>query len=146
MEINEYIRGFLDCSTSLGSVLSDLFGQKGANMEGKVVVMIVFLLGMILFVGCAAKKGTIQALLEEDYQAMADDELLSYYYRLSDEIIKRDRELGGTAVGTSVGFGGSSGGVSIGLSKVLHGGSGTADLRKRRTDVRIEMQKRDLKP
>lgn len=104
---------------------------------------ILFLvLSTVLFVlGCA---GNSKELLDEKYQAMNNEDLLRYYYRLNDEIERQEKQSGpqfGIGVGS---FGHHAGGGA----SVTTGGSGyTADdLRARRIDVKMELKKRNLNP
>ena len=104
---------------------------------------ILFLvLSAVLFVlGCA---GNSKELLAEKYQAMNNEDLLRYYYRLNDEIERQEKQ-SGPQFGIGVGSFGHHGGGGAGVTT---GGSGyTADdLRARRIDVKMELKKRNLNP
>lgn len=94
-----------------------------------------------LFWGCA---GNSKALLAENYKAMNNENLLRYYYSINDEIDRQEKQSGPQF---GVGIGGFGRGVGGGAG-VSTGGSGyTADdLRARRIDVKLELQKRKLTP
>lgn len=100
-------------------------------------VMVALLVG-----GCA---GHQKELLSKDYTAMTNDDLLRYYYDLNDEISRCVNESSGVSVGVGTGYFLHRLGVGLGLSR----GVPTCNpdkLRRRRTDVRIEMQHRGLNP
>lgn len=109
------------------------------------VAILLFILSAVVFVlGCA---GNSKELLAENYKAMNNENLLRYYYSLNDEIERQEKQSGpqfGIGIG---GFGGHHGGVGGGAG-VTTGGSGytAEDLRARRIDVRLELQKRKLTP
>jgi hypothetical protein len=109
------------------------------------ITLLFFVLSTVLFVlGCAANS---KEMLAENYKAMNNEDLLRYYYRLNDEIERQEKQSGPAfSVGVG-GFGGHHGGVGGGAG-VSTGGSGyTADdLRARRIDVKLELQKRKLTP
>jgi len=104
--------------------------------------------------GCAnQQKSEAGALLTQDYKKMDNDELLLYYYRLTEEIDRTERSASGSAVSLGIGGGrwgwggGGGSGVGAGVSTTtpVGGGGGTDDLRNRRAEVRAEMQKRNMK-
>jgi hypothetical protein len=106
------------------------------------IAMLIIILSAVIFVlGCAEKS---KALLSEDYKTMSDENILRYYYNLSDEIERQEKQsspqfsIGIGSFGREVG-----GGIGVGT-----GGSGyTADdLRARRIDVRLELKRRGLNP
>lgn len=108
------------------------------------MTILFFILTAVFFVlGCA---GNSKELLAENYKAMNNEDLLRYYYRLNDDIERQEKQSGPQF---SVGLGsfghGVGGGAGVGVGT---GGSGyTADdLRARRIDVRLELQKRKLTP
>jgi hypothetical protein len=99
--------------------------------------------------GCANQTGSeAGALLSQDIRKMDNDELLLYYYRLTEEIERRERSGPASSVGIGIGGGGwgrgVGGGVGISTSAPV-GGGGADELRSRRAEVRVEMQRRDMK-
>jgi len=110
------------------------------------VVALLALLASLGLSGCANQAGSeAGALLSQDIRKMDNDELLLYYYRLTEEIDRRERSGPASAVGIGIG-GGSGGGVGVGVSTSAPvGGSGTEELRNRRAEVRAEMQRRGMK-
>ena len=106
------------------------------------ITILFFILTAVFFVlGCA---GNSKELLVENYKAMNNEDLLRYYYKLNDEIERQEKQSGPAF---SIGFGTFGSGVGGGAG-VGAGGSGyTADdLRARRIDVKMELQKRKLNP
>ncbi len=102
-----------------------------------IFLMLAFLAG-----GCAGQQ---KELLARDYMHMSDNELLKYYYRLSDEI-DACMHRSTPSVGIGTGFGifrwlGLGVGVSKGISTC-----NPDKLRERRTDVRVELQHRGISP
>ncbi len=101
--------------------------------------------------GCANQTGSeAGALLAQDFRKMDNDELLLYYYRLSEEIDRRERSGPASSIGIGIGGGswgyGGGGGVGVGVSTSAPvGGSGSEELRNRRAEVRAEMQRRGMK-
>ena len=97
---------------------------------------------VLLMCGCAGRQ---KELLSQDYTAMTNDELLRYYYELSDEINRCVNESNRTSVGVGTGYVISRLGVWLGLSRGIST-CNPEQLRKRRIDVRIELQHRGLNP
>jgi len=105
--------------------------------------------------GCANQgRSEAGALLAQDFRKMDNDELLLYYYRLTEEIDRRERSGPSSSVGIGIGGGswgggwgsGSGGGVGVGVSTSTPvGGGGSDELRSRRAEVRAEMQRRNMK-
>jgi hypothetical protein len=133
--------------------------MKGTAMQTKktpfaIFALLVFLASLGLS-GCANQAGTeAGALLSQDIRKMDNDELLLYYYRLTEEIDRRERSGPASSVGIGIGGGswgggwgsGSGGGVGVGVSTSAPvGGSGSDELRNRRAEVRVEMQRRGMK-
>ena len=111
------------------------------NMKGKIAVSILIIAAFVFLLGCANKT---KELLAEDYTKMNNEELLRYYYRLNDEIERQERPQG-PEIG--FGFGTFGRGTGLGIGAGTSGGGYIADdLRKRRIDVRMELQKRKLNP
>ena len=94
-----------------------------------------------LFWGCAEKS---TALLAEEPVKMSNEELLRYFYRLNDAIDSQEKQQG-PQVGFGIGGFGRGSGVGVGMTT---GGTGytAEDLRKRRIDVRMELNRRGLNP
>jgi hypothetical protein len=104
--------------------------------------MLPFIVIALFVTGCAGQQ---KELLARDYPHMKNDDLLKYYYQLSDEI-SRCSESNRTTVGIGTGFGIFSWlGLGVGVS---HGVStcNPDKLRQRRIDVRIELNHRGLNP
>ncbi len=108
-------------------------------MKRSVVLLIVA--AVFLTFGCAEKS---KALLSEDYLKMSNEDLLRYYYRLNDEIESEERQ-SGPEVGIGIGSIGRRVGGGIGVGTGFTGYT-AEDLRRRRIDVRIEMNRRGLVP
>jgi len=106
-----------------------------------VVMIIVFLSTVFVASGCA---GRSKALLADDYLQMNNDDLLRYYYRLNDEIEKQEQP-SGPRFGIGVGGIGSSIGGGVGVGTGSRGYT-AEDLRARRIEVKMELQKRGLTP
>ncbi|MBE0597371.1 MAG: hypothetical protein IH614_08885, partial [Desulfuromonadales bacterium] len=63
-------------------------------------LLILGSLFLLLFtVGCAGQGARTDELLAQDYRQMSDQELLTYYYRINDQIARVEREGRGTSVG-----------------------------------------------
>ena len=111
------------------------------KMTRNIAMLLIILTTVFFVLGCA---GGSKELLNEDYKKMSNENILRYYYSLNDEIERQEKQSGpqfGIGIGS---FGhGVGGGASVGT-----GGSGyTADdLRARRIDVRLELQKMGLTP
>ena len=110
--------------------------------------VLVALSGMLV-AACAAPYGAnVPFLLEQDYRAMSDRELIAHEQELSDEILRASGASGRGDVGLGVGLGswGRHGGVGIGVDQWLGGGSGDVyrELWQRREAVRVEMRARGL--
>jgi hypothetical protein len=116
-----------------------------------VFLALLVLLASFGLSGCANQKGSeAGTLLAQDYRKMDNDELLLYYYRLTEEIDRRERSGPSSSVGIGIGGGswgyGGGGGVGVGVSTSAPvGGSGSDELRNRRAEVRVEMQRRNMK-
>jgi len=103
--------------------------------------------------GCANQtRAEAGALLAQDFRKMDNDELLLYYYRLTEEIDRRERSGPSSSVGIGIGGGswgwGSGGGSGVGVgvsTSTPVGGGGSDELRSRRAEVRAEMQRRNMK-
>ena len=130
---------------------------KGTTMQTKkgacTFLAILVLLASLGLSGCANQAGSeAGALIAQDFKKMDNDELLLYYYRLTEEIDRRERSGPSSSVGIGIGGGswgggwgsGSGGGVGVGVSTPV-GGGGSDELRNRRAEVRVEMQRRNMK-
>lgn len=114
------------------------------------VVALVVLLASLGLSGCANQaKSETGALLTQDYRKMDNDELMLYYYRITEEIDRTERTGSGSAFSIGIGGGswgsGGGGGVGVSTTAPVGGGSGSSDLRNRRAEVRAEMQRRGMK-
>jgi len=110
---------------------------------------LLVLLASLGLSGCANQAGSeAGTLIAQDFKKMDNDELLLYYYRLTEEIDRRERSGSASSVGIGIGGGsgggGSGGGVGVGVSAPV-GGGGSDELRNRRAEVRVEMQRRNMK-
>jgi hypothetical protein len=106
-----------------------------------IAILLLILTTVFFVLGCA---GNSKELLAENYKTMSNDNLLRYYYSLNDEIERQEKQ-SGPQFGIGIGSFGSGVGGGAGVST---GGSGytAADLRARRIDVRLELQRRKLTP
>jgi hypothetical protein len=107
-------------------------------------------LALCLLLAACAKPARDQ-LLEENYKAMTDTGLVRYFYDLDDAIEAceyRSRPDNG-GVGMSVGGGwwsGGGAGLGLGVTRDSQDHCDSTELRQRRTDVRMEMDRRGVKP
>lgn len=111
--------------------------------------VVLLILASLLMSACAATTGSnVPFLLEQDYRAMSDQELITYEQELGDEILRTYGSSGGNDVSLGVGFGswGRHGGVGVGVDQRLGRSSGGMhqELRQRREMVREEMYLRGL--
>ena len=111
------------------------------NMKRKIAVLILMIAAVAFVLGCAERT---KELLAEDYTKMNNEELLRYFYRLNDEIERQERPQG-PEIGFGFGTFGHGSGLGIGAATGATGYTAD-DLRKRRIDVRMELQKRRLNP
>jgi hypothetical protein len=108
-----------------------------ALARGCIMVLVV----LALF-GCG--RGAQQRLLQEqDWMGMPDEQLLEYYFALSDEIDRCERAGQRGSVGVGTGFGTGRVGFGIGVAQGV-GGCPTQSLRDRRALVRRELIQRGL--
>lgn len=111
--------------------------------------IVLLILASLLMTACAATTGSnVPFLLEQDYRAMSDQELVTYEQELGDEILRAYGSSGGNDVSLGVGFGswGRHGGVGIGVDQRLGRSSGgmQQELLQRREMVREEMYLRGM--
>ncbi|MGZ6240678.1 MAG: hypothetical protein ACXWMF_12665 [Syntrophales bacterium] len=111
------------------------------NKNRNIAVLILSIAAVVFVLGCAERT---KELLAEDYNKMNNEELLRYYYRLNDEIERQERPQG-PEIGFGLGSFGHGTGVGVGAATGTAGYTAD-DLRKRRIDVRMELQKRKLNP
>lgn len=110
----------------------------------------LFIFLLLMLAACAAPHSTdAPFLLEQDYRAMSDSELIAYEQELGDEVLRGARAAKGGDVSLGVGFGswGSHSGVGVGVNQWLGGGGDSAmqrELQLRREEVRAEMRSRGL--
>lgn len=118
------------------------------------LVLLLALTAPLGLSGCANQaRSEAGALLVQDFRKMDNDELLLYYYRLTEEIDRRERSGPASSVGIGIGGGswgwGSGGGSGVGVgvstSAPVGSGGGSDELRNRRAEVRAEMQRRNMK-
>lgn len=118
------------------------------------LVLLLALTAPLGLSGCANQaRSEAGALLVQDFRKMDNDELLLYYYRLTEEIDRRERSGPASSVGIGIGGGswgwGSGGGSGVGVgvstSTPVGSGGGSDELRNRRAEVRAEMQRRNMK-
>jgi hypothetical protein len=107
----------------------------------------ILLVILLAVVGCAGAQR--QLLQVDDWRSMPDEELLSYYFRLDEEIERclARRTGAGVGVGTGIGTGIGAGRIGLGIG-VTRGISGcpTERLWERRALVRTELRSRGLIP
>ncbi|MCE5275949.1 MAG: hypothetical protein LLG43_12555 [Deltaproteobacteria bacterium] len=103
---------------------------------------LVCIMLIILICGCA---GSSKDLLARDYLHMSNDELLTYYHQLSDEIDRCVSSSNRTSVGVGTGFGLGWLGIGLGVSKGVPT-CNPDELRRRRVAVRLELQHRGVSP
>ena len=111
------------------------------KIKKKIVLSLFIIMAVALVFGCANRTKELLAL---DYQEMSDNDLLRYFYRLNDEIERREKQ-SGPQVGIGIGGFGSRtvGGVGISSGSTPY----TAEeLRTRRIDVRMKLKERGLEP
>ncbi len=112
------------------------------------VLLVLISLGLV---GCmSAASPATPPLLEQDYIALADAELIAYEQGLSDEIVSSSQSSNsGVSVGIGFGSWGNSQGYGVGADRQL-GDTASSDekleLRARRDEVRAEMRRRGLLP
>ena len=111
------------------------------NMKQKIAVLILMIAAVSFVLGCAERT---KELLAEDYTKMNNEELLRYFYRLNDEIERQERPQG-PEIGFGFGTFGHGSGLGVGAATGTAGYTAD-DLRKRRIDVRMEMQRRNVYP
>ncbi|MEE9913882.1 MAG: hypothetical protein K4571_19400 [Deltaproteobacteria bacterium] len=110
-------------------------------MKKNIAIGLLFLLAVFMISGCASQS---KEMLGENYQAMSDEKLLEYFYRLNDEIDKQEKQTGPSF---GIGVGGIGRGVGGGVGVGTGGTAYTAeDLRQRRVEVRMEMKRRNINP
>ena len=101
------------------------------------------LLAVFALAGCAEKRP--HPLLLESPEKMSDSGLLQYYYDLESAIAECESHTGDTSVGLGGGSGGGGGFFGVGISKAVDS-CDSAPLRQRRTETRLEMERRGLRP
>jgi F0F1-type ATP synthase membrane subunit c/vacuolar-type H+-ATPase subunit K len=104
----------------------------------KSILLILFL----AVLGCAA--GAQRQLLQvDDWRTMPDDELLSYYFALNEEIDRCEARRPRGAIGLGTGIGTGSTRFGVGITQGVTG-CNTERLRERRAIVRSELRSRGL--
>ncbi len=115
-----------------------------------LVSILISLLILGLLSGCADHSAKNRELLSKDYQTLSDDDLTRYYYELGDQInvVEQERNNSSISLGLGMGSYSSGRGTSGGVGLTTGGGQASVatNLRDRRNEVKLEMQKRNLKP
>jgi hypothetical protein len=111
------------------------------KIKSTIAIGMVLFLTAFMFSGCAARS---TELLAEDYRAMNDEQLLEYFYRLNDEIEKQEKSSGPT-FGVGIGSFGRGVGGGVGLNTGETGYTAD-DLRKRRIEIRMELNRKNITP
>ncbi len=102
--------------------------------------MLPVMMILLLISRCSGQQ---KELLAQDYMHITNDELLKYYYQLSDEIDRCVNESNRTSVGVGTGFGLGWLGIGLGVSKGVQT-CNPDELRQRGIDVRLELQRRGV--
>ncbi len=110
----------------------------------------LFLATLFFLSACANHAERTGQLLSVDYQHLTNDELRLHFYQLEDQIdiVEHRSSQPRISLGLGLGSYGSRSGVSSGVGVSSSGRSGNVagDLRDRRNQVRLEMQKRGIAP
>jgi hypothetical protein len=104
--------------------------------------IIGFMVFALFISGCAGQQ---KELLAQDYMHMTDNELLTYYYQLSEEIDRCVNQSNRTSVGLGTGFGLGWLGIGLGVSKAIPT-CNADEMRQRKIAVRVELQHRGVNP
>lgn len=118
------------------------------KLTSSVLLMLLILAG---FVGCAGHTAKSKELLAVDYQLLNDEELLLYYYELDNQIRATEQRRSSPRVGFGLGLGNYGGrtstSVGVGLSTAVDGRPQLAtELLDQRNQVRVELHRRNLTP
>lgn len=97
---------------------------------------------IVLAAGCAGRQ---KDLLVQEYKPMRNEELLRYYYELSDEIDRCLDSQDRASVGVGTGLGLGRLGVWLGLSRPV-APCNPDKLFQRRVEVRLELNRRGISP
>lgn len=119
-------------------------------LRRKIITGLWIILLSVLLSACANHSARTNELLTVDYRSLSNDQLTLHYYDLEDQIEQVERSTVSPRV--NLGFGlsrygfnsGTSGGV--GVSSGVGSNNTADDLRHRRNEVRLEMQKRGISP
>lgn len=113
--------------------------------SGLYLVLLAALIFTGTVMGCAGTSKTAE-LMATEYMAMSNDDLQLYYYQLEDQIVADERVTTGSSVSFGVGRGsyGRAGGVGMSTGSATQ--AVATDLRNRRNEVRLELQKRGITP
>jgi hypothetical protein len=110
-------------------------------------LLLLLLIGSVLAACAASQSPNAAFLLEQDYTAMSDQELIVHEQELSDEILHATNSSnGGVSLGIGVGSWGRHSGVGVGVDQRLGGSTNQTyrELWQRREAVRAEMRQRGL--
>ncbi|MFH2011480.1 MAG: hypothetical protein ABIJ37_02055 [Pseudomonadota bacterium] len=111
------------------------------KIKQRIILSLFSIVAVFIVFGCAS---VTKELLAEDYKTMSNDDLLRYFYRLNDEIESSEKE-SGPRVSIGIGSFGRHIGGALGIN-TGSGGSTAEELRARRIDVRMELNKRGITP
>lgn len=114
----------------------------------RLTLLCLLLAAAAFLAGCA--KPARDILLEQDYHRMTDTGIIRYFYDLDEAISAcdaRDRPDSSVSVGVGTGVWTGGGGFGVGVSQFpANSNCDSTQLRQRRTDVRLEMEQRGIKP
>jgi len=112
---------------------------------------LLILFSLTLVIACADHSARTEQLLATDFTSLTNDQLSLYYYDLEDQIELVERRSSHPRINLGLGLGrygnhtGTSAGVGVSTSTFNHNGPAT-NLRNRRNQVKLEMQKRGISP
>jgi len=113
-----------------------------AEKSGMKVLACIVIALLLISTGCA---GTQKELLALDHTKMTNDELLKYYFELSEEIDRCVSETNKSPAGFAPGFNLGFLGIGLGFSSGRQA-CNTEELRKRRIAVKLELHNRGMNP
>jgi len=119
-------------------------------LRSKIIAGLWILLLSVFLYACANHSAKTNVLLTLDYRNLSDDQLILHYYDLEDQIERVERSTLSPRINLGLGLSrygfnsGTSGGV--GISSGVGSNHTADDLRQRRNEVKLEMQKRGISP